>query len=524
MISLTDPAFFVALTGTVAVAFLATRMLFGHDSREPPLAPQSIPFIGHIIGLSKSNFNYYVGISKKINAPIFTLPIPGQKMYVITKPDLVQTVQKLHKTLAFPPIVVKFSVAMCGPSPESQSKITHNINGDEGDLGLVTESHDAVDAGLRPGPNLDDMNRVMLAEIAKSLNQLQPPRGGTRRISMYSWLRDAITKATTRSVYGPMNPYEDKSVADAFWDFESGVMSIVIGILPSITARKPIAAREKVAKAIAAYYEAGGVEKASVLTQNRYNVGVKHGLPIIDIARFEVGGSMAVLVNTAPAAFWTLLLVQMHKDLLDEIRQEVDACIEKKDEHLVLDIAALKERCPLLLSCYQEVLRYRAMGTSVREVMEDTYLDQWLLKKGAMIQIPSRVLHEDASLWGDSVADFNPRRFLASERQNRPKDVCFRAFGGGKTLCPGRHFATNEILAVVAVFVSRFNMEPVTGSWQLPTALNTNAAAVVMEPDHDIDVEISVREGFEDVQWAVKLDGTDKLFALVTEDNVEAEA
>lgn len=28
------------------------------------------------------------------------------------------------------------------------------------------------------------------------------------------------------------------------------------------------------------------------------------------------------------------------------------------------------------------------MGTSVREVMEHTYLDQWLLKKGSMLQMP----------------------------------------------------------------------------------------------------------------------------------------
>ena len=50
-------------------------------------------------------------------------------------------------------------------------------------------------------------------------------------------------------------------------EFESGLMSILVGVLPSITARKPIAARTKVAKAFEAYYEAGGVQKASALAQ-----------------------------------------------------------------------------------------------------------------------------------------------------------------------------------------------------------------------------------------------------------------
>jgi len=302
-------------------------------------------------------------------------------------------------------------------------------------------------------------------------------------------------------------------------------MAILVGFLPSITARGSVNARAKVAKAFEKYYKAGGVEKASALAQKRYQAEVDNDVPLEDIARYEVGGSIAILVNTAPAAFWTLLLLHSHPGLLDDIRKEIDACTQTTSENgstvKTLDITTLKESCPLLLSSYQEVLRHRSMGTSVREVMEDTYLDQWLLKKGTMLQMPSRIIHQDANLWGSNVADFNPRRFLPEEKKNRPRDVCFRAFGGGKTLCPGRHFATNEILAVVAVFVARLDMTPVEGEWRLPTAHNTNVAAVVMEPDDDIEVEIKTRQGFEDVKWVINLDKSDKIFAMVTEDNDE---
>lgn len=298
-------------------------------------------------------------------------------------------------------------------------------------------------------------------------------------------------------------------------------MSILVGVLPSITARKPIAARNKVAQAFEAYYKAGGVEKASVLAQNRYNASKNNGVPLADIARYEVGGSIAVLVNTAPAAFWTLFLLYSHPGLLADIRKEIDACTDGTTTKAI-DITTLKEACPLFLSSYQEVLRYRSMGTSVREVMEDTQLDQWLLKKGALLQMPSRIIHQDSSLWGDA-DQFQPRRFLPEEKKNRPSDTCFRAFGGGKTLCPGRHFATNEILAVVAVFIARLDMRPVNGEWKHPTTLNTNVAAVVMEPDDDIRVEITTRPGFEGVKWAIKLDPSGKIFAMVTEDDLETE-
>lgn len=300
-------------------------------------------------------------------------------------------------------------------------------------------------------------------------------------------------------------------------------MSIVVGILPSFMTRKPVAARNKVAKAFEAYYKAGGVHQGSILAQKRYQAEINHNVPLEDIARYEVGGSIAILLNTAPAAFWTFFLLNSHPGLLEDIRAEIDACTETADEQglttKTIDITTLKESCPLLLSAYQEVLRYCSMGTSVREVMEDTYLDQYLLKKGAMLQMPSRIIHQDASLWGSDVADFNPRRFLDEEKSNRPRDLCFRAFGGGKTLCPGRHFATNEILAVVAVFVARFDVKPVDEEgWKAPTTANTNVAAVVMEPDHDVQVEIRTRRGFEGVKWSIGLDGSEKVFAMVTED------
>ncbi|KAI1153113.1 putative cytochrome P450 [Nemania diffusa] len=518
-VSLNEPTGFVLLAGAFTVVYFFTRKMFGgHDRREPPLAPQSIPLIGHMVGMSRSKFEYYVNLSKAVETPIFTMCLPGQKMYVITKPELFLAVQKQHKILAFPPIEAKFSSTVCGVSQEAQAILAKNVNGDEGDHGLSMESYAAMRAALKPGASLDDMNRSMIQEIARSLDEIHPRQ--PKRLKLYAWMRDAITIATTRSVYGPLNPYEDPEIVDAFWQFESGLITILIGFLPSLTARKPISARQKVVDAFIKYYNAGGVKQASTLAKLRYQAEVDNNVPLEDIARYEVGGSIAILVNTAPAAFWSLIMINSNPYLLGEIRAEIDACtkseIKEGKKTKFLDITTLKDNCPLLLSTYQEVLRYRSMGTSVREVMEDTYLDQWLLKKGAMLQMPSRIIHQDSSIWGEDVEDFNPRRFL-----NRRRDASFRAFGGGKTLCPGRHFATNEILAVVATFISRFDMDPVEGKWRLPTTMNTNVAAVVMQPDDDVEVNITERPGHGDASWVIGLRESEKVFALVSEDQDE---
>lgn len=62
MSSTSSSSILLVLTGVLTLIYYAIRKMFGHDAREPPLAPQSIPIIGHMVGLSRSKFNYYVNL------------------------------------------------------------------------------------------------------------------------------------------------------------------------------------------------------------------------------------------------------------------------------------------------------------------------------------------------------------------------------------------------------------------------------------------------------------------------------
>ena len=95
---------------------------------------------------------------------------------------------------------------------------------------------------------------------------------------------------------------------------------------------------------------AGHHQGASVLVQKRDETVFKNGVLMEDLARYEVGGALALLVNTAHAAFW-------------------------------IDITSLKSTCTLLTSTFQEGFRYRSIGTSVRQVMHDTVLDKETYKR-----------------------------------------------------------------------------------------------------------------------------------------------
>ena len=136
-----------------------------------------------------------------------------------------------------------------------------------------------------------------------------------------------------------------------------------------------------------------------------------------------------------------------------------------------IDLADVMTACPILVSTWQEVLRFH--GTSIRaRVIKENILvdDHYLLKKGGIVMMPNAVIHSDPSLWGPTVGQFNHRRFLkgVKDGESRYPAAAFRGdFGGGHALCPGRHFASTEVLALVALLV-RFYVRPVGGEWTEP--------------------------------------------------------
>ena len=149
--------------------------------------------------------------------PIYTLAMLGSKVYVVDSPELIVSVQRQPKTLAFPPIEAKFAMTVCASSKEANDILNINVNGDEGDWGYSVSFYKALHPPLAPGPGLDGMNRVMVQNIAASLESLRTGEGKPTKISLVRWLRHEITMATTNSVYGPLNPFKDPKVEEAFW-------------------------------------------------------------------------------------------------------------------------------------------------------------------------------------------------------------------------------------------------------------------------------------------------------------------
>ncbi|KAI2469654.1 cytochrome P450 [Annulohypoxylon bovei var. microspora] len=502
---------------TILILYLIHHQLSSQklDPQEPPVLKPFIPVIGHVVGMALLGGRYIKNLGlRNQSLPIFTLPVPGSRIYVVTDPSLAAAVQRASKVLSFTPVVPEVTERVLGLDRATVEITRRNLDPGPGDeRGFLADIQDLVYAQLGPGEYLTTLSlaaaREMRREIASVfLDSPQP-------IDLLSWVRHLVTASTAKYLYGPRNPLaEDPSLEAAFWDFDHGLGALLMNIFPSITARKAYVGRERLAAALHTYLRAGHHRTGSAIVQKRVEIALQHGWALPAVAREELSFLFAGIVNATTSTFWILLHLYADPSLLACVREEVCAILETpevdQDKYTDLDairsslrLTDLRDSCPMLVAVYRECLRLGSDTYSTR-IVKTNYLlaNQYFLAKDSVVQIAGGVIHADSRIWGDDVDSFNPKRFLApqeggawkAKQNNTFHPAAFRAFGGGKTLCPGRHFAMNEILAFVALVVLQFDMKPAHGEKiEVPRKNDGVLPVHILEPIHPVKVLISRR-------------------------------
>jgi cytochrome P450 len=208
--------------------------------------------------------------------------------------------------------------------------------------------------------------------------------------------------------------------------------------------------------------------------------------------------------NSIPAVFWSLYEVFRDPFLLSRIRREVDAARLPSADPNVLphyDLNVLS-KLPLLQSVYAEVLRLRTAVLVTRTPeRKDFSLGNWIFQKDKLVMASSYTAHHDGNIWNAGTPDdphplneFWAERFLIypnepnsgplrhtkaqhktatpanpntselpdiAEEEEKGREPKFSTdglagawipYGGGQTLCPGRHYAKQEMLGTLAFF------------------------------------------------------------------------
>ncbi|KAF4545485.1 Cytochrome p450 [Lasiodiplodia theobromae] len=502
--------FALLCTGAIAIS----HWIGSKDPREPPLVHPKIPVIGHIIGFIRYGQPYLNMLSAaRPDVPIFTVNLLVAKFYVVASPTLISGVQRNHRSLSFEYFINLSASGMLGIKGPGMNLLREEQKGGGG-LGMKV-TH-AMNPALL-GAGLDDMNAKMITFLKASVDELASARGS---FDLFSWTRHVITVAATESAWGKKNPYRSRELEDAFWTMETNLDKLLFGIMPKLTAKQVWNARESLVEAFVKYYNEDGLEDGSEMAKARWREQQKAGANLQDTARLEAGLALGLLSNTVPATFWTLFEICSRPELLAQIRSEVREKALHVDGNGVhtIDLCDIRDNCELLISTFQETLRIRSKAMPLRMVYNDVHLnDQYLLKAGSIVQMPSPVFHRNESIWGHKSEEFEPRRFIKGGEQKESRRMTgFLAFGISPTLCPGRHFATGEVLSLAAMLLLRYDVLPEGGSWKCPKFDAKSAAASFYTPTEDVPVKFKPRAEYEGTTWTYRVTPGKGRFGLIT--------
>lgn len=472
--------------------------------------------------------------------PVFTLPVPFSRIYIVADPALANAVQRASRALSFTPLVPDITKRVLGFDAAHDAIVRQHIDPEPGQpRGVLADLHDMVWSYLGPGQTLTDLSLRASRELARQVNSYAAEHDRDPEVvNLLIWIRHFVAVSTANFLYGPRNPLAlNPELEDSFWDFDHGLGSLLMGIFPSVTAGKAYRGREALAKAFAEYLEEGrhNDDGVSPIIRKRIEILLEHGFTVREASRSEVSFLFAGIVNTATTTFWVVLHLFARPDLLNYVRAELLAgAVTELDmggdkPTRLLDQEALKTNCPTLMSVFRESLRVGSDFYSTRLVKTDTLLSgKYFFAKDSVVQIAGGVIHADTGIWGPSADQFDPMRFIKLQQQpssslapptsltrqlsssstsssgtnegenERVKGVhpaAFRAFGGGKTLCPGRHFATHEILAFVAMIVLTVDLEAEGGGKLVVPEKEDGVLPVhILEPKRDVRVKVRVRK------------------------------
>ncbi len=197
--------------------------------------------------------------------------------------------------------------------------------------------------------------------------------------------------------------------------------------------------------------------------------------------------------NAYKLCFWFIAYLLYDDELLDAIRAETRPAMRDdrptpKDggdttntastassassSSFSVDLDYLLERCPLLASVFEEILRLANAPIGTRTVMQrDIELSsgrRYQLPPGSKLLMPYRQMHFSAAAFGADAARFNARRFLRDPGLARSPS--FRPFGGAATYCPGRFLARREVYVFVVLLLHRFELRLTGGDTPAETA------------------------------------------------------
>ncbi|KAK3135257.1 hypothetical protein QOZ80_5BG0416720 [Eleusine coracana subsp. coracana] len=180
--------------------------------------------------------------------------------------------------------------------------------------------------------------------------------------------------------------------------------------------------------------------------------------------------------TSAVTATWCLMLLAAHPDWQRRARAEVLHVISNG-----LDLDAIARMKTLQMVVLETLRLFPPSSFVVRETFRDMQLGRVRAPRGTYLFVPVSTMHHDAAAWGPTARRFDPARFkdgvAAACNCNNVVGAAFMPFGLGARKCLGQNLALVEVKAIVALVLSRFEVQLSPGYRHAP------AFRFIIEPE-----------------------------------------
>lgn len=215
------------------------------------------------------------------------------------------------------------------------------------------------------------------------------------------------------------------------------------------------------------------------------NAGVDEGAPLSDE---EIIDNLITFLSaghetTARALTWTFYLMSEAPEEYDRVVQEIDAAPldhtppEKWSDVLPFTTAMLKESMRL----------YPSASIFTRLALGPDKLGEHNIVPGTEVVTSSWVLHRHRKLWRNPDV-FDPSRFLGAEADKISR-FAYLPFGKGPRVCIGASFSMQEMIIVLAVFLSRLKFRHVGKEQPMPIM------RITVQPSTPVEMIVERRRG-----------------------------
>ena len=343
------------------------------------------------------------------------------------------------------------------------------------------------------------------------------------------WLRNRLFRASTSAFMGSRITELCPKLCDKFFEFDRHLWTLFFR-RPKMFNSKAHRAREIVLHDLMQWQEqmqreCGGNPESprsevawepiygSRANRARQQYYAARGITLRSRAGMDLGFLFALSSNAIPSAGWMLMHIldpRGNPSLYERVMTELKTT-ERIDGSVDVEVLIA---LPLLQSLFYEVLRLYVDVLVSRDLEEDLTLPlddtgrQVFLGKSTTVMTPTWLSHRNDALWRDPPCNqFYAERFLVADPvTGKPKFSTTGTagklfpFGGGKTMCPGRIFTKQEVLASVAMVLLKYDIEVIgfvdehgRDTAEFPGLRQTYSGSGVMATDADMKVKIRPR-------------------------------